>query len=129
MAHCVLGLCWELELVLKKPRFSEGDRTHKWPVTDGDAKFWDDVNDAYRIEEGAASVTPSSLCSLRYILRLLVRQLRRHTVCLWCPWWGCREGAERKTTFLRAEDCMGELFIGKVGGLRDSEAVPRGDQR
>lgn len=77
MAHCVLGLCWELELVLKKPRFSEGDRTHKWPVTDGDAKFWDDVNDAYRIEEGAASVTPSSLCSLRYILRLLVRQLRR----------------------------------------------------
>lgn len=51
-------------------------------------------------------------------------------------WWGCREGAEmetgyaeRESTFLRTEDCMGVLFIGKVGGLRDSEAVPRGAQR
>ena len=59
MAHCVLGLCWELGLVLKKPRFSEGDRIHKWAVTNGAAKFWDNVNDAYRTEEGTASVIPS----------------------------------------------------------------------
>lgn len=44
------ALRWELGLVLKKPSFSEGARTHKCPVINRAARFWIYVNGAYRIE-------------------------------------------------------------------------------